>query len=168
MKNNKPNREFPFSYQQFKKLYSQVPRICVDLVIQDEEGNFVLSKRDVKDSNFGQWHFPGGTVYFREPIEKAVSRIAKEEVGLDVKIEGLAGFLEYLQEIRDTQDFHSISLVIVCTPEKDLEKTNETYQIFKTIPENMVPEQAKFMVGFLNGSWQDSACHDPSCRGCDY
>lgn len=167
MKNSKPNRVFPFSYKLFKEIYSQVPRICVDLVIQDQEGRFVLLKRQVKDSNFGQWHFPGGTVYFREPIEKAVLRIAKDETGLDVAIEGLVGFLEYLEEVRDGQDFHSISLAVVCSPQQSLEKTSNLYQIFSSIPENMVPEQEKFLAGFLKGSWQDEECHDPDCKDCD-
>lgn len=161
MKNSKPERKFPFSYEKFKEIYSQVPRICVDLIIQDQEGRFVLLKRQVKDSNFGQWHFPGGTVYFREPIEKAVLRIAKDETGLDVKIEGLVGFLEYLEEVRDGQDFHSISLAVVCSPQQSLKKTSNLYQIFKQVPENMVPEQATFMEKFLNGS------RDPACHGCD-
>lgn len=154
-------RKQPFSYEEFKDIYSKVPRLCVDLIIQDEKGNFVLLKRGMEPYK-GYWEIPGGTVLFRESIDQAIERIAKEEVGLKVKVEGLVGFIEFLEEERGNRPFHSLSLAVVCTPEKL--RTSESYSIFNQIPDETIPEQAKFLERYLKGLCEDDACHDPNCE----
>ena len=44
----------------FYKIYSLVPRLCVDIIVKDKRG-VVLSKRDIPPCK-GMWHIPGGTI----------------------------------------------------------------------------------------------------------
>ena len=55
-----------------------------------EKGKIVLIKRGTEPFK-GEWALPGGFVDSQETAEAACVREAKEETGLDVKIEGLTG-----------------------------------------------------------------------------
>jgi len=80
----------------YRKIYSRVPRLCVDLVIKSE-GGIVLVKRDIPPKQ-GYWHLPGGTVRFGESLREAVSRVALDETGLRVRIENELQVIEYSKE----------------------------------------------------------------------
>lgn len=154
-------RKQPFSYKEFKQIYSKVPRLCVDLIIQDSKGQVLLLKRE-EEPSIGMWHLPGGTVLFREEVEQAVKRIAQEEVAVVVTIEGLVGFIEFLNEERGDQAFHSLSLAVVCSPQGKISETQRR-QFFKVIPENTIKEQGRFLEKVLLNHWKDAACDDPNC-----
>jgi len=80
-------------YQEFKKIYSKVPRLCVDLIIKNKKG-VLLTKRDISP-NKGWWHFPGGTVLMHETLKDTVQRVGEEELNTKVKILKSLGILEY-------------------------------------------------------------------------
>jgi len=82
----------PFSTEEFKKIYSKTPRLCVDLIINTPKG-IVLSLRSIEPYK-GEWHFPGGTVFYKEKIVDAIDRVALEEVGITVRVEKLLGYIE--------------------------------------------------------------------------
>lgn len=133
--------------KEFKYLYGKVPRLCVDVVIQSEDG-VVLSKRDIPPAK-GMWHIPGGTVLFGESLENAVKRIAKEETGLIIKVVKMVSYIEY-SPIHALN--HSIGLAFSCKVYSG--KLKGCYQakeikFFKTIPKNTIPEQEKFLQKFL-------------------
>ena len=79
-------------FEEFKSIYSKVPRLCVDLIVQKDNG-IVLIKRAIEPS-LGKWHFPGGTVLLGESLEDTIHRIAKEELNIKVSIEKLLGYME--------------------------------------------------------------------------
>ena len=58
------------------------------LIVKDDK--ILLGKRK-KTPNFGKWVLPGGKIEFGETHQEAGVREAKEELGLDISIEGLAG-----------------------------------------------------------------------------
>lgn len=150
-------RKQPFTYAKFKQIYSEVPRLCVDLVIQTGEG-ILLTKREMEPYK-GYWHLPGGTVLFQEKILDTIQRIAQEEVGIQVIILGLGGFIEFLQEKRDNKLFHSVSLGVVCEPKDAAKiKLSKTVRLFKDSPKHTIPEQKKFLEEFFLG------CDDPDCE----
>ena len=94
----KPQR-LPF--EEYKQIYSRVPRFCVDLIIQTKDG-VILTKRDIEPYR-GMWHLPGGTLLLRESINSAAKRIAKDEVGIKIKVEkqlGLMEFTKFLPKVR--------------------------------------------------------------------
>ncbi len=80
--------------EEFHAIYSRVPRLCVEVVIVTAERGVLLSLRDIPP-NIGAWHIPGGTVLFGEPLEAAVRRVARHELGLDVAVGELLGYIEY-------------------------------------------------------------------------
>jgi len=65
-----PRGELPHS--EFEEIYSKVPRLTVEVVVQSPLG-ILLTKRASGPCS-GLWHIPGGTVRFGEPIRAAVSR----------------------------------------------------------------------------------------------
>ncbi len=70
--------------------------MCVDVIVETSRG-IVLTLRDIEPWK-GQWHIPGGTVMYTESVEHAVKRVAKEEIGVNVAIQKLIGYTEYLNE----------------------------------------------------------------------
>jgi len=86
----------PFSPEEFKAVCSKVPRLGVDLVIIMRNG-IVLTLRDLPSWK-GQWHLPGGTVFYKETLEEAVARVARDELGISVSIEKMLGYIEYAEE----------------------------------------------------------------------
>lgn len=102
------------SESDYNFIYSRAPRICVDLVIKTRKGIF-LTKRDIQPYK-GKWHLPGGRVRFRESIETAIDRIAKQEIGSPVVIKKLLGFMEFPREVQDCNKRHSISLAFLVVP----------------------------------------------------
>ena len=94
MGNNKP-----FSHEEFKNIYSRVPRLCVELVVKTPEG-VILSLRKLP-SYRGKWHIPGGTVFYKEKVTDAVKRVAAEELGIEVSIRELLGYIDYDSEEKE-------------------------------------------------------------------
>ncbi|XOF32321.1 MAG: NUDIX hydrolase [Candidatus Electrothrix sp. YB6] len=58
------------------------------LIIDDNR--ILLGKRN-KEPEFGKWVLPGGKIEFGETHEQAAIREAKEELGVDIEPQGLAG-----------------------------------------------------------------------------
>jgi ADP-ribose pyrophosphatase YjhB (NUDIX family) len=63
-------------------------------VIVAPERGVLLTRRDIPP-NVGAWHIPGGTVLFGEPLVQTVKRVARDELGLEVTVGELLGYIEY-------------------------------------------------------------------------
>lgn len=135
------------SSDEFKALYSKVPRLTVEIVVQNELGT-LLTLRDVPPYE-GWWHIPGGTVRFREPVRKAVKRIAKAELGVDVNIKEFLGYIEYLDNTRFGGFDYPVGLAFLVKPisshlKHDFQSTEIKY--FKKLPKKLIKEQRQFIV----------------------
>ncbi len=135
-------RKLPFTYEEFKEIYSKVPRLCVDLIIK-KEGKILLILRQ-KYGWEGLWHTPGGTVYYKEPILTAVKRIGKDEAGVNVSIKKFLGYAECPGEEKARGFGYTVSLIFLCEPKNDIKET-ETIKYFSKIPRNTIPELKLFM-----------------------
>jgi ADP-ribose pyrophosphatase YjhB (NUDIX family) len=80
--------------EEFLAIYRRVPRLCVEVVIVEPERGVLLKVRDIPP-NEGAWHIPGGTVLFAEPLVETVRRVARDELGLEVEVGELLGYIEY-------------------------------------------------------------------------
>jgi len=70
------------------------PKVAVGTVIRMPDGKVVLVKRAI-EPGYGKWVFPGGYVDRGEEITLAAIREAKEESGLDIRIDRLINIYSY-------------------------------------------------------------------------
>ncbi|NES65306.1 MAG: NUDIX hydrolase [Okeania sp. SIO2D1] len=145
------SRKKPFSPEEFKLLYSQVPRLVVEVVVKTDLGVALTLRKDAAWNNL--WHIPGGTVFYQEYIEDAIQRIAVEELSITVTKQQLLGYLEYPSEEKQRGFGWSVGLVFLCTPNSQLPTENqegEKIQIFDYVPENTVEEHKKILTQVLS------------------
>ncbi|MGC4085194.1 MAG: NUDIX hydrolase [Vicinamibacterales bacterium] len=70
------------------------PKIAVGTIIKVDDGRLVLVRRAI-EPGYGKWVFPGGYVDRGEPLTAAAIREAREESGLDVRLDGLINIYSY-------------------------------------------------------------------------
>src|SRR6476659_5992522 len=70
------------------------PKVAVGTVIRTNDERLVLVRRAI-EPGYGLWVFPGGYVDRGEEITAAAIREAREEAGLDVRLEGLINIYSY-------------------------------------------------------------------------
>ena len=70
------------------------PKIAVGTIIDAGAGKLVLVRRAI-EPGYGKWVFPGGYVDRGELLTAAAIREAREECGLDVRLDGLVNVYSY-------------------------------------------------------------------------
>jgi len=70
------------------------PKVAVGTIIRTSADGIVLVRRAI-DPGYGKWVFPGGYVDRGEPLTVAAVREAREECGLDVRLDGLINIYSY-------------------------------------------------------------------------
>jgi ADP-ribose pyrophosphatase YjhB (NUDIX family) len=70
------------------------PKLAVGAIITDDSERIVLVRRAI-EPGYGLWVFPGGYVDRGEEVQLAAVREAREECGLDVRIERLLNVYSY-------------------------------------------------------------------------
>jgi len=142
-------KKLPF--EKFKEIYTQVPRLCVEVVIQTPNG-ILLTKRGI-EPYIGYWHLPGGTVLLGETIRQAIKRIAKEEVGVKVEVLKLLNYIEYPDESRVRGYGQSIGfafLAKVVSGKIPKTRNGEKIAIYHKLPKKIIKDQEEFLEKLLN------------------
>ena len=70
------------------------PKVAVGTIITMPDDRIVLVKRAI-EPGYGRWVFPGGYVDRGEPLEVAAVREAREESGLEIRLDGLVNIYSY-------------------------------------------------------------------------
>jgi ADP-ribose pyrophosphatase YjhB (NUDIX family)/ribosomal protein S27AE len=70
------------------------PKIAVGTIIRTDANRLILVRRAI-EPGYGKWVFPGGYVDLGEPLTVAAIREAREECGLDVRLDGLVNIYSY-------------------------------------------------------------------------
>lgn len=79
--------------------------VCAVGAIVLEKGELLLVKRDREPAR-GSWSLPGGRVEWGESLMEACVREVREETGIDVEVEGLAGIAERIIPDDDGRIIH--------------------------------------------------------------
>ena len=137
----------PLSKEEFDDIYSKVPRLTVEIVLRDKEGHILLSKRAIEPCK-GQWHLPGGTVRFGEPLLAAVRRIAKRELAITVQAARNTGVIEYPSHYEEGLD-DPVGLVFEVQSYSgivDINNEASAVEWFSKLPPAMHADQDKFLL----------------------
>ena len=70
------------------------PKVAVGTIIKTASGRIVLVERAI-EPGYGKWVFPGGYVDLGEEVTLAAIREAREEAGLEVRIDRLINVYSY-------------------------------------------------------------------------
>lgn len=140
------------SFAEFKHIYARVPRLCVEVIIQSDKKEVLLTERSIEPLK-GKWHIPGGTVLKNEKLEQAVKRVAKEEIGVTIKIERMIGVIEYNLKNYFSQPIGIVFLTKIIS--KNIhnirtDKNSKNFGFFKIIPADTVKEQKRFLIKHFN------------------
>jgi 8-oxo-dGTP diphosphatase len=133
---------------EFDAIFSRVPRLSVEVVIATPERGVLLMLRDIPP-NIGAWHIPGGTVMFGERLTDAVKRVARDELGLEVSVGDLLGYIEYPSHYENGLDspvgiaFRTISAA---------GEPPDGCAWFTALPDGLYAEQAEFLARRLGFS----------------
>ncbi|HET7059800.1 MAG TPA: NUDIX domain-containing protein [Candidatus Saccharimonadales bacterium] len=140
----KPDKDYPFTLEEFHDIYSKVPRLTVEVVIKSDKG-VLLSLRDIEPHK-GAWHLPGGTVFFGEKLVDAVKRVAKRELGITVTGTKLLGYIEYPSHVGNGLD-SPVGIAFLAKYEGTVKPNQEAAKLdwFSELPSNMHPDQDKFL-----------------------
>jgi nucleoside triphosphatase len=103
---------------QLKEMRREKPTVVVSAVIRKNEKYLI-----VRDGGFNFWRTPGGRVNWGEPIEKALKREMKEELGVDISIIRRLGFGEDFA-LRQELDYktHRNILYFLCETKSPIKK----------------------------------------------
>lgn len=86
------------------------PTVAAIITAHDDAASVLLALRNHEPFK-GQWCIPGGHIDLYEPVQEAIVREVKEEVGLDFD----AHFFGYFDEIIPERYIHAVVMVFVGT-----------------------------------------------------
>jgi ADP-ribose pyrophosphatase YjhB (NUDIX family) len=75
-------------------IFYQDPKVAVGTIIRNGDDHIVLVRRAI-EPGYGKWVFPGGFVDRGEQVLTAAVREAREEAGLDIRIDHLLNVYSY-------------------------------------------------------------------------
>jgi ADP-ribose pyrophosphatase YjhB (NUDIX family) len=138
---------------EFDSIYARVPRLTVELVIAGERG-VLLALREIEPC-IGLWHLPGGTVLFGERVADAVRRVAAHELGIEVTVGELLGYIEYPSHYENGLD-SPVGLAFAAAPLlplSDRPELRSECRWFPQAPEQIHDEQRAFLTEV--GLWRE-------------
>jgi ADP-ribose pyrophosphatase YjhB (NUDIX family) len=118
--------------------------LTVEIIIKSSKG-VLLSLRDIEPCK-GQWHLPGGTVFFGEKLTEAVIRVAKRELGITVTATKLLGYIEYPSHYKNGLD-SPVGIAFMVDYKGDIKPNTEASELswFKSLPANLHADQSDFL-----------------------
>lgn len=143
-------QKHPLTQEEFDTIFGKVPRLTVEVTVRTNDG--IVMTKIPKGPAKGQWNVPGGTVRFGEKLTEAAQRVAKAELGVEVKVGRNLGYIEYPELLEAGERGWPVGMVFEATivsGELTTSDYGEPVACFKEIPENMIPSQAKFFAQYL-------------------
>lgn len=134
----------------YKDIIHALPILCVDLLIKNSEGKYLLHLRDNEPLK-NEWWVPGGRVHKEEKIHSA-SRKCKEELGLVITSWKIVGIYEDTYERNSFNTptiFHGVSIVLTASKDVDenqiiLDEQSSKWAYRKKLPPRFLSNYIKF------------------------
>ena len=104
----------------YKKIIQVLPIICVDIIIKNKDGRYLLVKRNnepLKD----EWWVVGGRIHHNETVEDAARRKVFEEAGITPKLLNPIGYFDGIfneNSFGVEGPYHAMSIVFETTLDK--------------------------------------------------
>lgn len=123
-----------------EKLYSQIienmPIPCIDFVLY-HKGKVLLTYR-TQEPEKGRWWIQGGRIFKHEKLKEALQRLAKREIGSEVRIIKKLGAYEYHSDKANfgiKSGTHAVVVVYLVEPvnENFIISIDETHSKYKWI-----------------------------------
>jgi colanic acid biosynthesis protein WcaH len=115
------------------------------VVVLDPGRGVLLMLRDIPP-NVGTWHLPGGTVLFAEPVLQAVRRVARDELGVEVEVGELLGYIEYPSHYENGLDSPvGLAFAARLTDPGAADAPAEGCAWFARLPSDLYAEQREFL-----------------------
>ena len=113
--------------------------LAVKGVVRDENGRILFLRRSASSKWFpGKWELPGGKVDTGEPVDHALVREVREEIGLEVSVEKFLGATGY-----DMPHVHVILLYFECTKTSGKAKLSDEHQEVQWVVAEDIPSLDK-------------------------
>ncbi len=77
-------------------VFYQDPKVAVGTIISDDQRRIVLVRRAI-EPGYGKWVFPGGYVDRGEIVHEAAIREAREEAGIEIRLDRLLNVYSYAE-----------------------------------------------------------------------
>ncbi len=124
-----------------------MPRLTVEVVITAPDREGVLLSRRERGPCQGLWHIPGGTVRFGEALTEAVRRVPRDELGLEVAVGSLIGYIEYPSHLAlgDWPVGIAFQAELSASSAVDARARRGPVAWFTRLPEDMHEEQRVFL-----------------------
>lgn len=125
----------------YKQILSVMPLVCVDLVIRNDKGQYLLVRRKNEPLK-GEWWVVGGRILHGEAVREACVRKTLEEVGLAIVNLHFLGFYEDLFDrnaFQVPEQYHTLSLVFeTCVSTEqviELDLHHSDWEWFDSLPD---------------------------------
>lgn len=126
----------------YKTIVDTMPVLCVDAIISNDIGEYLLIKRAVEPLK-GEWWVPGGRVYKGETLEEGIKRKMREELGIEIRIMGAGGYYEdhfHKDPLNAAGGLHTLSIVFYVKPlnlDVKLDIQSSEWGFFKDLPQRL-------------------------------
>ena len=128
--------------QDYKKIVEQIPIVCIDAVIMNQKGQYLLIRRK-NEPLLGEYWLPGGRLLKNESLHDAVLRKVSQELGIESRIIMPLGVYEDFFDkspLNPESGLHTISIVFLLMAVSDdvrLDDQSDDWGWFDQLPERL-------------------------------
>ena len=128
---------------EYVKIVENMPIVCIDGIIINSDGKFLLVKRENEPFK-GEYWVPGGRLLKNETLENAVKRKMKQELGIEVKIQKLFGYFEdfYENTYNVQSGLHVVSFIFLLNTDEieniKLDNQSSEWKWFNELPSRLL------------------------------
>ena len=128
--------------QDYKKIVEQIPIVCIDAVIMNQKGQYLLIRRK-NEPLLGEYWVPGGRLLKNESLHDAVLRKVSQELGIESRIIMPLGVYEDFFDkspLNPESGLHTISIVFLLMAVSDdvrLDDQSDDWGWFDQLPERL-------------------------------